>query len=195
FNIEFICKTIIGFVRFVNTPEVLELVNTLDAKISQLEAARRKELLRAFDVRLVAVRQDLSTACARAAAAGFNVDTVSELQMFADRFGAHRLNNVCSKFISLSKRGPELGNQDGAVRSSYESDMSIDDDPTSPPPEPETATDMSIDSSAEKKDIESPSCTPARKGLKAIFHHFSSKGIEARSVGEAEGIQYFFIKC
>ncbi|KAL9169636.1 hypothetical protein ABFS82_04G091400 [Erythranthe guttata] len=110
-----------------------------ELKISAL-ALLGKELLRAFDVRLVAVRQDLSTACARAAAAGFNVDTVSELQMFADRFGAHRLNNVCSKFISLSKRGPELGNQDGAVRSSYESDMSIDDDPTSPPPEPETAT-------------------------------------------------------
>lgn len=51
----------------------------------------RKELLRAIDVRLVAVQQDLSTASARAAAAGFNVDTVSELQMFADTFGAHRL--------------------------------------------------------------------------------------------------------
>lgn len=27
--------------RFVSTPEVLELVNTLDAEMSQLEAARR----------------------------------------------------------------------------------------------------------------------------------------------------------
>lgn len=51
----------------------------------------RKELLRAIDVRLVAVQQDLSTACARANAAGFNIDSVSELQMFADKFGAHRL--------------------------------------------------------------------------------------------------------
>ncbi|EYU45904.1 hypothetical protein ABFS82_04G091600 [Erythranthe guttata] len=164
--------TLERFVRFVSTPEVLELVSTLDAEMSQLEAARRiysqgagdqlsggggsgataaddatkKELLRAIDVRLVAVRQDLSTACARAAAAGFNADTVSELQMFADRFGAHRLNEACSKFISLSERGPELihprksGHEDRAVRSSYGSDMSIDDDPTSPPPDPETAT-------------------------------------------------------
>lgn len=49
------------------------------------------ELLRAIDVRLMAVQQDLSTACARAAAAGFNADTVLELQMFADKFGARRL--------------------------------------------------------------------------------------------------------
>lgn len=51
----------------------------------------RKELLRAIDVRLIAVRQDLTTACARASAAGFNPDTVSELHHFANRFGAHRL--------------------------------------------------------------------------------------------------------
>lgn len=32
---------IFRFVRFVSTPEVLELVNTFDAEMSQLEAARR----------------------------------------------------------------------------------------------------------------------------------------------------------
>ncbi|GER52336.1 COP1-interacting family protein [Striga asiatica] len=157
--------TLERFVRFVSTPEVLELVNTFDAEMSQLEAARRiysqgagnqvsggvgsgvvagddatkKELLRAIDVRLLAVQQDLYTACSRAAAAGFHVDSVSELQMFADRFGAHRLN----KYISLSERRPEViqpwkpGPDDRALRSSYGSDMSIDDDPTSPPPHQE----------------------------------------------------------
>lgn len=59
--------------------------------LSLISYSHRKELLRAIDVRLVAVRQDLTTACARASAAGFNPDTVSELQLFADRFGAHRL--------------------------------------------------------------------------------------------------------
>jgi len=29
------------FVRYVSTPEVLEMVNTFDAEMSQLEAARR----------------------------------------------------------------------------------------------------------------------------------------------------------
>lgn len=42
-------------------------------------------------MRLVAVRQDLTTAYARAESAGFNPETVSELQNFADWFGAHRL--------------------------------------------------------------------------------------------------------
>ena len=51
----------------------------------------RKELLRAIDVRLAAVREDLATAYANASATGFNLDTVPDLQHFADRFGAHRL--------------------------------------------------------------------------------------------------------
>ncbi|KAL6137389.1 hypothetical protein ACLB2K_062681 [Fragaria x ananassa] len=154
--------TLERFVRFVSTPEVLELVNTFDAEMSQLESARRiysqgmggqpsgarggdgtgstaaadatkKELLRAIDVRLVAVRQDLSTACARASAAGFNPDTVSELQLFADQFGAHRLHEASTKFISLWERRSELispwkpAGDDRLVRASCESDMSIDD--------------------------------------------------------------------
>lgn len=87
-------------------------------------------------MRITAVRQDLSTASSRAAAAGFNIDTVSELQMFADQFGAHRLNDACNKFISLSERRPDLINprkgvqkDDQAVQCSYGSDMSIDEDP------------------------------------------------------------------
>lgn len=51
----------------------------------------RKGLLRAIDVRLGAARQDLITAYGRAASAGFNSETVPELQHFADRFGAHWL--------------------------------------------------------------------------------------------------------
>ncbi|XP_057504621.1 uncharacterized protein LOC130788101 [Actinidia eriantha] len=155
--------TLERFVRFVSTPEVLERVNTFDAEMSQLEAARRiysqvgagdqlsstlsgdgattaadatkKELLRAIDVRLAEVRQDLTTACARAAAAGFTSDTVWELQLFADQFRAILLNDACNKFISLCQRRPDLMNsgkavKDDAVRSSWGSDMSIDEDPT-----------------------------------------------------------------
>ncbi|CAH8293172.1 unnamed protein product [Eruca vesicaria subsp. sativa] len=138
--------TIERFVRFVSTPEVLELVSTLDVEMSQLEAARKiygevlqvmlmnvKELLRAIDLRLAAVRQDLETACNRASAAGFNPVTVPELSQFADRFGANRLNEACTKFIALCQRRPELmrswrfNQEEEAIRSSWESDMSIDD--------------------------------------------------------------------
>ncbi|XAR67560.1 hypothetical protein NMG60_11002356 [Bertholletia excelsa] len=153
--------TLERFVRFVSTPEVLELVNTFHAEMSQLEAAlkiysqgagdqlsnvsrgdaakaatdaTKKELLRAIDVRLVAVKQDLTAACARAEAAGFTHKTVLELQQFADQFGASHLHEACSKFISFCERRPELinpwiaGIKDLAVQSSYGSDMSIDED-------------------------------------------------------------------
>ncbi|KAI4329054.1 hypothetical protein L6164_021359 [Bauhinia variegata] len=154
--------TLQRFVRFVSTPEVLEMVNTFDAEMSQLEAAQtiysqgagdkrtdaqggdgtgsttaadatKKELLRAIDVRLTAVRQDLTAACARASAAGFNPDTVSELQHFANRFGAHHLNEACTKFISVYHRRSDLispwnpGGDERVFRSSVGSDMSIDD--------------------------------------------------------------------
>ncbi|CAH9088668.1 unnamed protein product [Cuscuta europaea] len=158
--------TLDRFVKFVNTPEVMELVNTYDAELSQLESARRiysqetgdqgfsdngvssntsaadatkKELLKAIDVRLSAVQQDLITASSRATAAGFNLDTVAKLQSFSAQFGAYRLNEACSKFISLCKKRPHLINQwkpggadEHAVRSSYGSDMSLDEDPPTP---------------------------------------------------------------
>ncbi|XP_057797084.1 uncharacterized protein LOC131013096 [Salvia miltiorrhiza] len=197
--------TLERFVRFVSTPEVLELVNTLDAEMSQLEAARRiysqgagdqlsggggsgatsgddatkKELLRAIDVRLVAARQDLSNACARAAAAGFNIHTVSELHNFADSFGAHRLNEACGKFKSLNERRPELTHPWRSVsddRASYGSDMSIDDDdddaPPSPPPRREradlpTRRAFSRESSVESEAGKKPSSSAAaEKGAK-----------------------------
>ncbi|KAI3783106.1 hypothetical protein L2E82_13168 [Cichorium intybus] len=55
--------TLEKFVRFVSTPEVLELVATFDAEMSQLEAAHKiysQELLRAIDVRLATLKKDLS---------------------------------------------------------------------------------------------------------------------------------------
>ncbi|CAL0307893.1 unnamed protein product [Lupinus luteus] len=155
--------TLERFVQFVSSPEVLEMVITFDAEMSQLEAARRiyskgaedqhmdsqggngtqaiaapdattKELLRAIDVRLGAVRQDLTTSCAHAAAAGFNPHTVSQLQHFAQQFLAHRLNEACTKYMSLYERRLDLispwkqGSDDRELRSSVGSDMSIDTD-------------------------------------------------------------------
>ncbi|XP_024960991.1 uncharacterized protein LOC112501558 [Cynara cardunculus var. scolymus] len=151
-NVEswFTKGTLERFVRFVSTPEVLELVSTLDAEMSQLEAARRiysqgssdqlsgggksssataadatkKELLRAIDVRLATVKQDLATSCARAEAAGFNHETVADLQLFAERFGATRLNQAASKYVSLYHTRPDLFNNP-----SFNSDQPIHHDP------------------------------------------------------------------
>ncbi|CAD6223069.1 unnamed protein product [Miscanthus lutarioriparius] len=165
----------IRFVRFVSTPEVLELANTYDLEMSQLEGARKiyaqggtgdatsggaaenvtaaaaaaaaaaditkKELLRAIDVRLSALKQDLAAACSRASSAGFNPISVSELLLFANHFGASRLSEACTKFMSLCQRRPDISPQtaqpavsshwkvfdDGNVRGSSSSDMSIDE--------------------------------------------------------------------
>uniref|UniRef100_A0A0D9X1H1 Uncharacterized protein n=1 Tax=Leersia perrieri TaxID=77586 RepID=A0A0D9X1H1_9ORYZ len=163
--------TLERFVRFVSTPEVLEMANTFDAEMSQLEGARKiyaqgvvgggsldgaaenvsesaaaaditkKELLRAIDVRLSALKQDLVTACARASSAGFSPDSVSELVLFADHFGAKRLSEACNKFMSLCQRRPDIcphhplpstssqwnSFDDGNVRGSSSSDMSLDE--------------------------------------------------------------------
>nr|QFR35786.1 erect panicle 2 protein [Jansenella griffithiana] len=166
--------TLERFVRFVSTPEVLELANTYDLEMSQLEGARKiyaqggtgdatlggaaknvtasvaaaaaaditkKELLRAIDVRLSALKQDLAAACSRASSAGFNPNSVSEVLLFASHFGANRLSEACTKFMSLCQRRPDISPQaaqpavsvhskgfdDGNVRGSFSSDMSIDE--------------------------------------------------------------------
>ncbi|XP_062189457.1 uncharacterized protein LOC133892602 [Phragmites australis] len=163
--------TLESFVRFVSTPEVLEMANTFDLEMSQLEGARKiyaqggagdatsggaaenvtasaaaaditkKELLKAIDVRLSALKQDLATACSRASSAGFNHSSVSELLLFANHFGANRLSEACTKFVSLCQRRPDISPQnappavssnwkgfdDGNVRGSSSSDMSIDE--------------------------------------------------------------------
>ncbi|VVA91638.1 unnamed protein product [Arabis nemorensis] len=115
-------RTLERLVQFVSSPEVLERVNTFDSEMSQLEAARtlysqddggvtdatKKELLKAIDLRLEAIKKDLTTAIANASANGFDPQTVSDLQHFADRFGAHHLDEACDKYVSLCQRRPDL---------------------------------------------------------------------------------------
>ncbi|KAJ4916030.1 COP1-interacting protein-related protein [Raphanus sativus] len=115
-------RTLERFVEFVNGPEVLVRVGTIDLEMSQLEAARtlysqddggvtdatKKELSRAIDLRLEAIKKDLTTAIAQASSNGFDPQTVSDLQRFADKFGAHHLNEACGKYISLCQRRPDL---------------------------------------------------------------------------------------
>ncbi|KAF8049365.1 hypothetical protein N665_2227s0006 [Sinapis alba] len=115
-------RTLERFVQFVNGPEVLERVNTFDLEMSQLEAARtlysqddggvtdatKKELSRAIDLRLEAIKKDLTTAISQASSNGFDPQTVSDLQRFAETFGAHLLLEACGKYISLCQRRPDL---------------------------------------------------------------------------------------
>ncbi|KAG7659305.1 hypothetical protein ISN44_As01g062040 [Arabidopsis suecica] len=131
-NTWFTKRTLERFVQFVNSPETLEKVNTYYSEMLQLEAARtlysqrsedskfgasddgaaadatKKELLKAIDLRLEAIKKDLTTSISHASASGFDPHTVSELKQFADRFSAHHLDEACSKYISLWKQRPDL---------------------------------------------------------------------------------------
>lgn len=51
----------------------------------------RIELLRAMDLRLLALHQEQSTAFGRAAAAGFSSKNMADLISFSKHFGAERL--------------------------------------------------------------------------------------------------------
>ncbi|KAF5793467.1 hypothetical protein HanXRQr2_Chr09g0417731 [Helianthus annuus] len=63
-----------------------------------------KELLRAIDVRLETLTQNLSTACGRAVAAGYDHDTVADLQLFAERFGAKRAKPALNTYDRRRRR-------------------------------------------------------------------------------------------
>lgn len=66
--------------------------------------ASQRELLRAIDVRLMALQQELSMAFARAVAAGFAIEHMADLMIFAEQFGATRLRDACTKFMALCQK-------------------------------------------------------------------------------------------
>ncbi|KAL5198732.1 hypothetical protein ABZP36_002244 [Zizania latifolia] len=144
--------TLERFVRFVSTPEVLEMANTFDVEMSQLEGARKiyaqgvmegansggaaenvtesaaaaditkKELLRAIDIRLSALKQDLVTACARASSAGFNPETCNKFMSLCQQ-----RPDICPHYSPPSTSSQWKSFDDGNVRGSSSSDMSLDD--------------------------------------------------------------------
>ncbi|KAK8952450.1 hypothetical protein KSP39_PZI003249 [Platanthera zijinensis] len=221
--------TIERFVRFVSTPEVLELLNTLDVELSQLEGARKiysqgaghqfsgeqetksdaatdstkKELVRAIDVRLSAVKQDLATACARASVAGFNLESMPDLVFFADHFGAFRLSEACKNFLSLSQRRPELIShehsmpspdihpqwknfKDSNISSSSGSDMSIDEplvEPTGTARLPTTycgdAQLHRFSNHKQERQVDGEPATPSIEQLVPDSQHFVNKVVES----------------
>ncbi|KAH9309218.1 hypothetical protein KI387_037129, partial [Taxus chinensis] len=68
----------------------------------------QRELLDAIDVRLTALEKELRMAFARAAAAGFEIEHMGDLMIFAERFGATRLRDACAKFMALCQKWQEV---------------------------------------------------------------------------------------
>ncbi|KAH7691537.1 beta-sandwich domain of Sec23/24 domain-containing protein [Dioscorea alata] len=131
--------TIERFVRFVSTPEVLERVNTIESEILQIDEAiavqgndsigfgtpgshppdsngstaqeekSKVHLMRALETRKSVLQKEQGMAFARAVAAGFDMDHMSQLISFAECFGASRLLEACVRFMDLWKAKHESG--------------------------------------------------------------------------------------
>eukprot|EP01018_Ginkgo_biloba_P000068 Gb_16927 [translate_table: standard] len=94
----------LGLVRDISRSGVL-LKSRSETEVAD---ASKRELLRAMDVRLMALQQELSTAFARAAAAGFAIEHMADLMAFAERFGANRLRDACVKFMALCQKRQQV---------------------------------------------------------------------------------------
>lgn len=64
----------------------------------------KKELLKAMDTRLMALKQEQNLAFSHATASGFDIDNMVDLMNFAKHFGADRLNDACEQFIVLFEK-------------------------------------------------------------------------------------------
>lgn len=81
----------------------------------------KKELLRAIDARLIILHKELGMAIARVDAAGFSVEHLENLLLFAQYFGATRLRDACVKYKKTRDRlGSKRSNENGSNRQAEE---------------------------------------------------------------------------
>ncbi|XP_044487155.1 COP1-interacting protein 7-like [Mangifera indica] len=73
------------------------------------EGNSKVQLLKVLETRKTALQKEQGMAFARAVAAGFNVDHMAPLMLFAESFGATRLRDACVRFMDLWKRKHETG--------------------------------------------------------------------------------------
>ncbi|MCO5553597.1 hypothetical protein L7F22_007122 [Adiantum nelumboides] len=73
------------------------------------EETTKQRLLRALEARHMMLEKELGVALGRAIAAGFSVEHIKDLIVFAEMFGAKRLWGACSNFMSLSKTRQQSG--------------------------------------------------------------------------------------
>lgn len=127
--------TLLRFVRFVSTPEVLERFVTVEKEIEQIESSilaneaavaadiesskgdgaddgvqeekSKVRLQRVLETRKAVLCKEQAMAYARALVAGYEPDCIDDLISFADAFGATRLRGACINFLVLCKKKNE----------------------------------------------------------------------------------------
>nr|XP_043632952.1 COP1-interacting protein 7 [Erigeron canadensis] len=73
------------------------------------EGNSKVQLLHVLETRKTVLKKEQGMAFARAVAAGFEIDHITNLLSFAECFGASRLMNACLRFMDLWKRKHESG--------------------------------------------------------------------------------------
>ncbi|KAK3037915.1 hypothetical protein RJ639_031806, partial [Escallonia herrerae] len=123
--------TLERFVRFVNTPEVLERFVTIEKEIAQIESSvqtvgqtagateternvlaadeNTKRSAASSKTRKAILGKEQAMAYARALVAGFEMDYIDDLISFADAFGASRLREACINFMELCNKKNDDG--------------------------------------------------------------------------------------
>ncbi|TVU44266.1 hypothetical protein EJB05_03702 [Eragrostis curvula] len=75
----------------------------------QNHSAAQEENSKVLETRKTVLRKEQAMAFARAVAAGFDIDNLLYLTIFAERFGASRLMKACTQFVELWKQKHETG--------------------------------------------------------------------------------------
>ncbi|XP_002983080.2 COP1-interacting protein 7 isoform X1 [Selaginella moellendorffii] len=95
-----------GGKSFNKQSKVRKDVEEVDAENNETSRCR---LIKAMETRHAVLQREQGMAFARAVAAGFDMDHLSDLLAFAEYFGAARLSEACHKFASLCKKQQEGG--------------------------------------------------------------------------------------
>eukprot|EP00250_Pteridium_aquilinum_P011828 c20335_g1_i1 orf=635-4417(+) len=82
---------------------------SLDCAETGTEDTTKQWLLGALDARRTMLQKEQAVAFARAIAAGFSVENMGDLMLFAESFGAIRLREACTNFMALCKKRQESG--------------------------------------------------------------------------------------
>ncbi|KAL0403012.1 UNVERIFIED_CONTAM: hypothetical protein Sradi_1942000 [Sesamum radiatum] len=128
-NKWFTKSVLIRFLHIIGLANVLHITSSVKDEISQLEEARRfhlslyaktegsdaskNELLRAMDLRLAALRGELTTVFDQAADFGYSMGEMTDVEKFCHHFGSVDLRDSLGMYIELRQ-----GNQNVDISSS-----------------------------------------------------------------------------